>query len=406
MLIGSRSLLLLPLAALLGCGLSPSNPSSTNTTTSSSNTNTPAAYNFNGTWDAVSTDSALSYPISSIDATLQVSNGTVTGSLYVSGDGSPLDNPNICAAVNTSLPVTGTLDDAHNLMLTFPIAGGTGTILATLANDPTTYAYGTWQIAGGSCAMSETAMAINGTPTTPTVPTVPVPITSTLSGNWAAYATYSPGSIQPVYGFFGVLQFTNGSVTGALNLLFVTISDATNCGVSYGGTAAVTGTLDTNNKLTLTFPITSNGTGTITATLGANPQTLAVGSYQIVGAGACDMPATPMTIAQYAPVTGTYTGTFNVPGTGDVPTPGSDTTVTAVLTQSTSITTSYQYLTGTIAVAGACTDSETYTGLAFASGFGSESFSGSINPTATVIDDAWYGSPKCPVFNVGTLTRQ
>ena len=126
------------------------------------------------------------------------------------------------------------------------------------------------------------------------------------------------------------------------------------CQYLTGSSAVFTGTLDANNNLTLTAPITagsSTGTATITATLGSNPQTLADASIQIVGGGSCAMPATPSTIAQFAPVTGTYTGTFNVPNTGNVPVAGTNITVTAVLTQSTTANASGQYpITGTVNV--------------------------------------------------------
>jgi hypothetical protein len=341
-----------------------------------------------------------------IEGTLQVSNGAVTGTVtpFVSYTAS---NPNLCAAVNTSLTAAGTLDTAHDLTLTFPIAGGTGTLLATLPDNPQTYANGSWQIAGGTCAMSVTPMIIKGSTTFTT--TSPAPITASLSGNWAIGATPNMAvnsGIQPVLGFSGSLQFANGSVTGILSA--AVYPTETGCQQAIAGTAAATGTLDANNNLTLTAPI-AGGTATITATLGSNPQTLADGSYQIVG-GSCAISANTMTIAQYAPLTGTYTGTFNVSGTGNVPVAGSNVTVTAVLTQSaTANGIGYFPITGTVKVTGACTDSLTYTGFAAGGNFYSLTgpfFMGSFGPTASAIYDAVYQSTNCPAYYQGTLTRQ
>jgi len=133
-----------------------------------------------------------------------------------------------------------------------------------------------------------------------------------------------------------------------------------------------------------------------------------------------------MTVAQYAPATGTYTGTFTVPGTGNVPVAGSNITVTTVLTQSTTANSFGQYpIIGTVTVTGACTDTVTLTpGLVSGSGIWSSDsnssdiligplFSGSTNPTASTIqwavfDDATSNN-SCnvgPLGYSGNLTRQ
>jgi len=420
MLSGPRFLLLFPLAALIACGSSPSSPSAPIQPTTT-------AYDFNGTWEADSVNNlGAAAPFEKLLGPLQVSNGVVTGTLTAS---TPYGTSNVCTALNTSLTVTGTLDTNNNLALTFPIAGGTATLLATLANDPATYAYGYWTVNGGTCAMSATYMAIKGTPTTTYTAPTPVPITANLSGDWAAYTTYVYGSNYPVTGFSGALQFSNGSVTGTINLFYGGNSLGGGC-QHYNGTAiSVTGTLNSSNILTLTFPVTgasSTGTATVTATLGSNPQTLADASFQIVGGGSCAMSTTSMTVAQYAPVTGTYTGTFTVPGTGNVPVAGSNITVTTVLTQSTTASSSGQFpITGSVQVSGACTETVTLTpGLVSGGGISSAAvgsgdlligpfFVGSSNPTASTIlwaafDDATSNN-SCNVGlpgYQGTLTRQ
>jgi hypothetical protein len=411
-----RFTLLLPLVALLACGSSPSTQS-----TSTTSPSTPA-YDFNGFWGAHTTETSnFNYPFGGIDASLQVSNGAVTGTLTTTSS-YPTVDPYLCPTVWTptnpgsTLTVTGTLDAVHNLTLTFPIAGGTGTILAALPNDPGTYAFGTWQVAGGTCAMSVTPMVIQGTPTTLYTPPAPASITSSLSGNWSVGADYVPNSstILPVTGFGGALQFSSGLVTGTILPNANILAGLCNYNLYQANAVAVTGTLDANNHLTLTAPI-AGGTATITATLGSNPQTLADGSYQIVG-GPCATSATPMTIAQYAPITGTYTGTFNLPGGNtNIPVSGSDATVTVVLTQSTTPNATDGYpITGTFKVTGGCTDSGTLLPSTVAGagvlgggaiGPGTAVIWGSITPTASGILDVYLFSNNCSGLQ-GNLLRQ
>lgn len=364
-------------------------------------------------------------PFSNFSGALQVSNGAVAGTLVPYNGQVSLSRSNTCSAVYTSLTATGTLNDAHDLALTFPIAGGTGILLSTLANDPATNANGTFQIAGGSCALSATSMIINQTsPTTPPpTPAAPTPITANLSGNWGVGAGISfPNTVapKPVLGFGGTLQFSNGSVTGTLTP-YVNFY----AGQCYGAmlsaahpTAAVpitaTGSLDASNNLALTLPV-AGGMATIYATLTGNPQTLADSTYQISG-GSCAMSAVSTTMAQFAPVTGTYSGTFNVPDTYGMPRAGTDITVTAVLTQSTAANSSGQFpLTGTITATGACTYSSTITtggvtgggmGVTTNGGAGSGDISGSITPTASTIFDAYFNSSTCTSLYQGVLIRQ
>ena len=168
------------------------------------------------------------------------------------------------------------------------------------------------------------------------------------------------------------------------------------------------GTLDASNNLTLTAPV-AGGTATITATLGSNPQTWADASYQIDG-GSCAMPATPMTIAQIAPVTGTYIGTFTQPsfsGT-DVPIAGGNITVTAVLTQSTTASANGLFpLTGTITTTGAVTGTTTITGNVGGGSFSTNSSVlafGDVSPDASTIYYAASGG--WVTAETGTLVRQ
>lgn len=236
-------------------------------------------------------------------------------------------------------------------------------------------------------------------------------VTSRLSGNWNVSGTYNFGSSisePPVIGFNGALQFSNGLVTetGSLTLFFSSNS-TTNC--TYGNAIdnslpIAKGTLDTNNNLTLSFPI-SGGTATYTATLGSNPKTLTDGSFQIIG-GACAMSATPMTIAQYAPLTGTYIGTLNYSSNGNI-------TVTAYLTQSTNADANGHYpITGTVNVTGTCTNSTTFSGYVAGNSITNInapiafSFFGNFDPSATTINPLYYTSVNCAEESQGTITRQ
>jgi len=385
-------------------------------------------YNFNGSWTVIAPNllAALA-PFDQIDAELQVSNGVVTGTLntYVDIGG----NPPLCTTlgtVGTTLIATGTLDDAHNLTLNFPIEGGTGTILAALGDDPSTYTSGSMQVSGGTCAMSTVAVVIKGTPTVSTTnSSSPATITANLSGNWgmrAVYPLYITESL-PIFGFYGALQFTNGSVTGTMMPNVNVMYGSGNCYLALRGSSGIspvsfTGTLDANNNLTLTAPF-GGGTAIITATLGSNPQTWADASYQIVG-GSCAISSTAMTIAQFAPVTGTYIGTFNEPNSvSDIPFAGTNVTVTAVLTQSTTPNSGGMFpITGTVNVTGACTDSASlvsgsvvYGGsVGLSAGTSGKIYlAGSNDPTGSAITYATFQDDtnfSCDTAYVGNLVRQ
>ena len=262
--------------------------------------------------------------------------------------------------------------------------------------------------------MSVTPMVIQQTsPTTPPPTSVPSTITAALSGNWATGANYNSAataSTEPMTGFFGALQFSNGSVSGILNAVPAATGVCAGYIAANGGTVTVTGgVLDASNNLSLAFPI-AGGEASINASLGSTPQTLAYGSFQIVG-GSCAIGATPSTIAQYAPLTGTYAGTFNLPASqSNVPTAGSTISVTAVLTQATTSNSSGQFpITGTITVTGACSESVSFAGFTSGGNFyysSSPYFMGSFDPTASNIYDAVYQSTHCNASYQGTLTRQ
>jgi hypothetical protein len=260
--------------------------------------------------------------------------------------------------------------------------------------------------------------AILGCGVTPTPATTTSPSLS-LSGNWMAIAPATPSTPPitlptPIAEFTGALQFSGNAVTGTLRAFD---PEFPNQCVSMTQDLPVSGTLDASNKLTLVVPI-SGGTATITATLGTNSETYTNGTWQIVG-GACAMPVTSIVIAHYAPVTGTYTGTLN---TFDITTltivPGTATSITAVLTQSTAPNADGQFpLTGTIIATGACSGNFTIANEAVSGGAITPISSltnpqtafldGVIEPTATSIVAGFSGLAACnwQVYQ-GTLTRQ
>jgi hypothetical protein len=336
---------------------------------------------------------------------LKVSNGSVTGTvLLFSNDAT---DPNVCSVAypnqNNAFAATGTLGAAHNLTLNVPIAGGTGTLYAALADDPATYASGSWQIVGGSCAMAATPVEVyQSMPAAAPTTSAPAPITANLSGTWGVSADYTlPNNLgQYVYpkilGFGGILQFANGTVSGTL---YPNSNLFGGCG--FLAAAAVTGTIDSTNNLTLTVPLGgSYGTATITATLGSNPQTLADGSYQVTG-GSCALPATAMTIAQYAPTTGTYSGIFSIATAFSSGIPATEVTVTAVLSQSTTPDSSGTYypVTGTYTISGACTDSGN---IAQSGVF----FYYSSSPNGTILMSDHVSTATCPGQYQGVLVLQ
>jgi len=181
----------------------------------------------------------------------------------------------------------------------------------------------------------------------------PSPAPPTLSGNWEAdsvqFLNY-PG-VPTLMHFAGPLQFSNGTVTGTITAtvlggVYPDGSLAPGCGPSAPPTS-VSGSLDANNNFQLSVPV-AGGTATLTATLSSTPTTAIEGSFQIVG-GSCAAGASTMSIAQYNPVLGTFTGSLDVSTD-----PVIKIQMSAVLNQSTTPTNGQYPLSGTVTVTGAC----------------------------------------------------
>ena len=235
-----------------------------------------------------------------------------------------------------------------------------------------------------------------------------------LTGNWQITSQISSVYQSPlITSFGGSLQSKEGVVTGVLQPTGLKVIGGGTTGpyscVDFGQALQVTGTIDASSNLKLTFPI-AGGTGSVTAILGPDLQTEAVGSYQIVG-GTCATSAAPMTIAQIAAATGTYIGVFN----GDRP--NTAITVTAVLTQALLPDGNGQFpLTGTVTAAGFCPGSLTLTNYSALGQFivmsshpsNSPNFSGRIAPDASSLTSASFStaSPCDDGQYVGSLTRQ
>jgi len=242
----------------------------------------------------------------------------------------------------------------------------------------------------------------------------------TFSGDWGTRLPpgVAPGN-APIGAFVGTLSASNGMISGMLTPLFSN-SIAPACGSTSFTPAPVSGTIDSGGNLTLTLPV-GGGTATLTATLSTNPETLVNGMYKVTG-GTCAMPSTAMQIGQFAPLTGTYSGTFNAVNLlSGQPLAGTSTAITAVLTQSTTPNSNGQFpITGMVTVTGACSASFSFSSDSFVwggnlLGFGDPSYGlGAASDPAGISAIALFtndvGGKQCPYNNQytfeGTLTRQ
>jgi hypothetical protein len=255
--------------------------------------------------------------------------------------------------------------------------------------------------------------AILGCGVTPT-PSTPSSSVLNLTGDWVVLAPPNPltplALPTPVADFMGALQSSGSTITGT----FRAISPAFPQCVSFTQDLPVSGTIGSSNKATLTIPI-AGGTATITATI-TTPQSYTNGTWQIVG-GACAMPLTAIEMAEFAPATGTYTGTLNVLDlTTNLPVPGTATAVTATLVQATTPNADGQFpLSGTITASGGCTVTFSITNEVVAGGLfmqvppGSSTVNmvGGILPTGTPLLGGFSAFSACgSQVYTGTLTRQ
>jgi hypothetical protein len=236
--------------------------------------------------------------------------------------------------------------------------------------------------------------------------------TTSVTGNWEVAGTPASGSTAlpgPIAAFIGSLVSSGSTITGTMRALS---SLASPC-VSILQDLSVTGTITSANVLTLTIPI-AGGTATVTGVLGASLQDFMPATYTISG-GTCAMPATIGSMVQFAPLTGTYTGTL----TESLPTSGPIAIATAVLSQSTAANADGMFpLSGTVTLTGVCATSFSFTdGAVFGDGVNTfyavyppppGLLRGAFAPAATTLAaNLALNTKACPVTLLqGTLTRQ
>jgi hypothetical protein len=251
----------------------------------------------------------------------------------------------------------------------------------------------------------------------------PAPVVSpylNLNGNWVIVGTSTatpPAPTTPIAMFTGALESNGAYVTGTLRAFDATLNNP--C-IPYTQDIPVWASIGSPadpNFVSFDFDI-PDGHGsyaTMGAALSTDLRSPAKGQMWIGGGSSlCNMPVTPMTMMQIAPVTGTYTGMltgFNSPGTSA--------TVTAVLTQSTTPDADGRFpLTGTVTTVGVCPGTyplapEVVTGgLIVTTGtppFPSVNIGGAIlTPTANIHASVAIYNMNClfaPILD-GTLTRQ
>jgi hypothetical protein len=230
-----------------------------------------------------------------------------------------------------------------------------------------------------------------------------------FSGDWLVLQPRAVNlSPTPVFGFTGALQFNGTSVTGTVRAYALTLPPC----VSYAQDLTVTGTYTAAGILTLNIPV-AGGTATISATV-VQPQTYNPATLQIVG-GSCAMPSSPVQLAQFVPISGTYFGTMSALSTTGTPITGSTITVSANLTQSPTPNADGQFpLTGTVTATGNCTVTFPLTGYIVTGGivepppvpFPTLAFLGGIIPSGRLLIGDLFPS-SCPYSHYfGTLTQQ
>lgn len=151
--------------------------------------------------------------------------------------------------------------------------------------------------------------------------------TANVSGNWKIAASATPASSTQVAAVAGSLATDNGAVTGTFHTAALKGQTASQLCISPSTALPMSGTINTSNAVTLTSPSTNGNVVTIHGTY--DPATKTMSNSTLAIAGTCGVTAAPMVAAQYQPISGTYTGTFNSDDNYTLP-------VTAQFTQTTS----------------------------------------------------------------------
>lgn len=184
-------------------------------------------------------------------------------------------------------------------------------------------------------------------------PATPAATYPGLNGNWEFTGLNATGGVTtPIANFTGSLQSSGPTVTGVFHT--IDFSNLTSPCVTLSQDLPATGTVDSAGNLILTMPI-GGGTATLKASLNANFQNPAIGSFQIAGGG-CAQGLTNCALLQFLPATGTYSGTSTYGS-------ASSSTVIAVLTQySTPDADGLFPFSGTVTVTGGCSTSFSFSG--------------------------------------------
>ena len=142
---------------------------------------------------------------------------------------------------------------------------------------------------------------------------------SNVSGNWQIQsAAGASTTATPTAGLLmiGALASSGTSVTGTFRLANLTLPN--NCGTPLQQIVTVSGTIDALGNLNLTSAAFSGSVITIQLVVPAVATQFGAGTVAIAG-GACTFASSPAIGAEFAPVTGTYSGavaantSFNTP---------------------------------------------------------------------------------------------
>lgn len=167
-------------------------------------------------------------------------------------------------------------------------------------------------------------------------------VLANVSGNWF-FGVSDPVQPVTVSSFSGSLNSSGSQVTGTFHAVDSTRSPC----VSSALDLPVTGTIDSSNRLTLSFPI-SGGTATLTTTTGGSYPV--PGSSILISGGLCAENEAAMAGAVPS-VSGTYTGVLTPGGsTGAAPTTATLTLAEASLPGADG----FFPLSGTLTLSGSC----------------------------------------------------
>ena len=244
-------------------------------------------------------------------------------------------------------------------------------------------------------------MTLAGCGSSPSSSSSPIssPVPPDLTGNWQIQSDVTSNTVPPSgVLLLGALQSTGSEVTGTFR--FTNLAQ-TSCGL--GQVVTVSGSVDSNDNLTLTSSVMPNGT-TVKASLGmtgSQQPYSGTGSIEVDGP-TCTFPSTGAMGEQIQKASGTYTGTLT-PGTLISPGSGPSAAVSLAITQSTTPQSDGEFpVTGSINYTiGSCTGSIGLSGTV--SGVGVTLFSTSSPTNPQVVDFVGTANPAATSISAGLL---